>query len=136
MRTLLRGMICGLLLGILVVSAGEGLSHSDHLATPLGRESCWRRTISSAPGQDSWRSRDKRLHLVVSAGMVGVGFHLLHDRWHCAADESRILVVSLTGLAGVIKELTDGRKTPSTRSYKDLLADGLGILVGVFLFTK
>ena len=136
MRLLLRGMIWGFLLGILVVSAGEALSHSDPLATSLGRESCWRRTSSSAPGQDGWWGRDKRLHLVVSAGMVGVGFHLLHDRWHCAADESRILAVSLTGLAGVIKELTDGRKTPSTRSYKDLLADGLGILVGVFLFAQ
>ncbi len=136
MRLLLRGMIRGFLLGMLVVSAGEALSHSDPRATSLGRESCWRRTSSSASGQDSWRDRDKRLHLVVSAGMVGVGFHLLHDRWHCAADESRMLAVSMTALAGMIKELTDGRKTPSTRSYKDLLADGLGILVGVFLFTQ
>lgn len=136
MRPLLRGMIRGLILGMLVVSAGEALSHSDPLATSLGLESGWRRTSSSAPGQESWWGRDKRLHLVVSAGMVGVGFHLLHDRWHCAADESRTLAVSMTALAGVIKELTDGRKTPSTRSYKDLLADGLGILVGVFLFTQ
>lgn len=84
---------------------------------------------------DSWWTRDKRLHLVVSAGMVGVGFHLLHDRWLCEAEHSRIIAVSLTALGGVMKEVTDKRKTPPTCSYRDLAADGLGILVGLFLFT-
>lgn len=85
---------------------------------------------------DSWWARDKRLHLVVSAGMVGVGFHLLHQSCHLGAGDSRDLAVSLTALAGVIKEVNDQGKIPSTCSYKDLIADGLGILAGVFLFTQ
>lgn len=68
--------------------------------------------------------------------MVGAGFHLLHDRWLCEAENSRTVAVSLTALGGVIKEVTDKRKTPPTCSYKDLVADGLGILVGLFLFTR
>ena len=72
--------------------------------------------------------------MVVSAGMVGVGFHLLHDRWHVEIRDSRNLTVIVTALAGVIKEVTDKGKTPPTCSYKDLVADGLGILVGIFVY--
>jgi uncharacterized protein YfiM (DUF2279 family) len=94
------------------------------------------RAMPPAHAGDSWLTRDKRLHMVVSAGMVGAGFHLLHDRWHLEVRHSRNLTVSLTALAGVIKEVTDKGKTPSTCSYKDLVADGLGILVGIFVFTR
>lgn len=85
---------------------------------------------------DSWWTRDKRLHLAVSAGMVGLSFHLLHHRWHCEAEESRRLAISVTALVGLIKEVSDKRKTPPTSSSKDLVADGLGILLGIFLFTR
>jgi hypothetical protein len=44
--------------------------------------------------------------------------------------------MSLTALAGVLKEVSDKRKIPPTCSYKDLVADGLGILLGVLLFTR
>ena len=74
--------------------------------------------------------------MTVSAGMVAAGFHLLHQRWHVDEGDSRNLAMSLTALAGVIKEVTDREKNPPTCSYKDLLADGLGILAGVFLFTR
>jgi hypothetical protein len=73
---------------------------------------------------------------VVSAGMVGVSFHLLRDRWHCQQGDSRNVAVSLTALAGVVKEVSDRSKNPATFSYKDLIADGLGIVAGIFLFTK
>ena len=85
---------------------------------------------------DSWWTRDKRLHLAISAGMVGFSFHLLHHRWHCEVEESRRLAISVTALVGAIKEVSDKRKTPPTSSFKDLVADGVGILLGIFLFTR
>jgi hypothetical protein len=68
--------------------------------------------------------------------MVGLGYHLFHDRWHCEVQESRGVSMSLTALAGVLKEVSDKRKIPPTCSYKDLVADGLGILLGIVLFTR
>lgn len=85
---------------------------------------------------DSWGARDKRMHLLVSAGMVGAGYHLLHDRWDVPAEDSRNISLSLTALAGLLKEFSDSRKVPSTCSYKDLVADGIGILIGVMIFTR
>jgi len=85
---------------------------------------------------DSWGARDKRMHLLVSAGMVAAGHHLLHDRWDVQAEDSRIISIGLTALAGLVKEFSDSRKVPSTCSYKDLVADGIGILVGIMVFTR
>ena len=117
------------------ISLVRSPSYSDHYLDSLSLKSELRKGSSPGLATDSWLTRDKRLHLVVSAGMVGVGFHLLHDRWLCEAEDSRIIAISLTALVGVMKEVTDKRKTPPTCSYKDLAADGLGILVGLLLFT-
>ena len=85
---------------------------------------------------DSWGARDKRMHLLVSAGIVAAGYHLLHDRWDVQAEDSRKISLSVTALAGLLKEFSDSRKVPSTCSYKDLIADGIGILVGIMIFTR
>jgi uncharacterized protein YfiM (DUF2279 family) len=87
-------------------------------------------------GADSFWARDKRIHLLVSAGMVGASYHLLYDRWDYQAEDSRRIAVSVTALAGLLKEISDTRKVSSTCSYKDLIADGAGILVGILIFTR
>jgi uncharacterized protein YfiM (DUF2279 family) len=86
--------------------------------------------------RDSWWARDKRLHIVASAASVGVSYHILHDRWHQGERNSREVGFSLTALMGLIKEVKDLRKAPSIFSYKDLIADGLGIGVGIYVFTR
>jgi len=65
-----------------------------------------------------------------------VGYHLLHDRWHWEQRNSQKVTFSLTALAGMIKEMTDRKNIPPTFSYKDLIADGLGILAGIYAFTR
>ncbi|KPL18948.1 MAG: hypothetical protein AMJ92_05585 [candidate division Zixibacteria bacterium SM23_81] len=134
-RAPLKEIIWGGLLLLWLTSLARSPAYGDPRLDSLSLKSELQKGNSPGLTTDSWWTRDKRLHLVVSAGMVGVGFHLLHDRWLCEAEDSRIMAVSLTALGCVIKEVTDKRKTPPTCSYKDLAADGLGILVGLFLFT-
>lgn len=112
------------------------LTQANCLPDSLSQEFWLRKTDWSGRGGDSWLTRDKRLHLVVSAAMVGVSHHLLHDRWHCQAEESQYISVSVTGLAGLLKEFSDRRRVPPTCSYKDLIADGLGVLVGILVFAR
>jgi uncharacterized protein YfiM (DUF2279 family) len=131
----MRGITSGLFLGFLGVLVSVSPTGADSSISPCQTESPRRKSSLAEVSADSWWSRDKRLHLAVSAGMVGLSYHLLHDRWHCEAQESRRLSMSLTALAGLIKEVSDKRKIPPTCSYKDLVADGLGILLGILLFT-
>lgn len=135
-RFLLTRIIWSLLLGLLWPSLGMALALPNFSPAPSERDVSSLKADFPGHGGDSWLARDKRLHMAVSAGMVGLGFHLLHDRWHLEVRDSRNLTVSLTALAGIIKEMTDKRKTPPTCSYKDLVADGLGILVGMLAFSR
>ena len=130
----IRLLIWALLLSLIWTPwSGVGVAGSAVLPEPNLRSSP---PETNHRGADSWLARDKRIHLLVSAGMVGAGYHLLHDHWDRQPENSRGIAVSVTALAGVLKELSDTKKVPSTCSYKDLIADGVGILVGILIFTR
>ena len=132
----LWGMMWGFLLAFGWVMAEGNSVMAETSAQPRPLTSHAGKSAGYSRVKDLWTARDKRLHLVTSAAMVGVGYHLLHDRWLFEARDSRNLAISVTAVAGVIKELYDKRGTPPTCSRKDLVADAVGILVGVFLFTR
>ncbi len=92
---------------------------------------------SSAPRefQDRWIARDKALHLGASAAIVGLVYHSYHCQFRNPESDSRVLAVSVSTGCGIGKELWDLRKSPRGLSWKDLVANGVGVLLGVLLFT-
>jgi uncharacterized protein YfiM (DUF2279 family) len=131
----MQGIVCGFLLALLGASRTTAQPGKNSPSQPLILRALMQQAVRS-PATDSWWSRDKRLHLVASAGTVGFNYHLLHDRWHLQRADARGISVSLTALAGVLKELSDRGKRPPTFSHKDLIADGMGIFIGILLFTR
>ncbi len=83
---------------------------------------------------DNYLGWDKFLHVVHSASIYGLSYHLYHCQLHNDREGSIVFSVSLTSLFGLSKELYDLKKK-SFFSYKDLIADGVGIVIGFFLFT-
>lgn len=84
--------------------------------------------------QDDFFGKDKFLHVIHSASIYGLSYHLYHCQLHNDREGSIVFSVSITSLFGLSKELYDLKKK-SFFSYKDLIADGVGILIGYFVFT-
>jgi len=87
------------------------------------------------PKNDKWIAKDKALHFFCSAAITGLAFHSTHCQLGYNKEESRIFSISLSGAVGIGKEFWDSKKKPSSASWRDLVADGMGILTGVLLFT-
>lgn len=84
--------------------------------------------------QDDYFGKDKFLHLVYSAAIYGLSYHIYHCQLRNDREGSIIFSVSLTSLVGFSKEFYDLKKK-SYFSFKDLIADGVGIIIGFFIFT-
>ena len=81
--------------------------------------------------QDRWLAPDKLRHLTTSAVLTGVAFQG-YDRMSYTSRRAQACA-ALSALAlGVLKEVRDRRKTYF--SWKDLIADLLGIGLGVVAF--
>jgi len=87
------------------------------------------------PKNDKWIARDKALHFFCSASIVGLSFHSAYCQLGYDKDASRIFSISLSGLTGIGKEFLDSKKKKSSASWRDLVADGLGIITGALIFT-
>jgi uncharacterized protein YfiM (DUF2279 family) len=87
------------------------------------------------PPNDKFIAKDKALHFICSAAIVGLSFHSTYNQLGYDKDDSRIFSISLTGLIGIGKEIMDSKKKPSSSSWRDLLADAVGIAAGVLIFT-
>ena len=88
-----------------------------------------------AKKEDRFFAKDKALHIIHSAAIVGLSYHVYHCQLKNPPENSRIFSVSFTSLVGIGKEIYDGVSKKGTASWKDLLADGLGIIIGVLVFT-
>ena len=132
-------MVCVLLMVLQIVPPVAGAEYV--LTDPVPTESDTTRAIpDSAKIQiplrfDPWLGRDKFLHLGISAGLTAIGYqgsrHVL-DRGEARA---RWIAIGGTAGVGVLKELWDRRRQGSFFSVRDLAADGLGIAMGLVLFT-
>jgi uncharacterized protein YfiM (DUF2279 family) len=83
---------------------------------------------------DSWLGRDKLLHIVVSSAIVGLAYHTYHCEFRNPNPGARMFSISLSGVAGVGKEVWD-KFDEGCPSLKDIVADFVGIGLGVFIFT-
>jgi putative lipoprotein len=90
----------------------------------------------SAETSDRWLDWDKLEHLGVSAFLSGVSYSLLHEFYNNNQESSVYFSVSFTLSAGLGKEFYDSKTPGGTFSYKDLIADVVGIGLGLFLATR
>ena len=85
---------------------------------------------------DKWVAWDKVEHIGVSAFLSGVSCSVFRDFYHNHQESSIYFSATLTFSAGLGKEFYD-RKTPrGSFSYKDLVADILGIGLGLWIATR
>ena len=86
--------------------------------------------------QDKWLAWDKVEHLGISALFSGTLYSVFHDFYDNDWKSSIYLSSSLTFSLGLGKEFYD-RRTPHNKfSYKDLVADVLGIGIGLLIVTR
>ena len=78
----------------------------------------------SAHADDTWTGADKKLHFAVSF-MAGVA---TANQW----PDNKPLAIGVAMLPGLVKEAMDAQKGGSGFSGKDLVADALGAVAGVY----
>ncbi len=118
-------LICFSLLTELCWSQDCGVSVAFHPSQP-----------DTTKIQDKWLAWDKAEHLGVSALFSGTLYSVFHDFYNNDRKSSIYLSSSLTFSLGLGKEFYD-RRTPRNKfSYKDLVADILGIGIGLLIATR
>ena len=90
----------------------------------------------SVKTSDRWLAWDKLEHLGVSAFLSGVSYSVLHEFCNNTQESSVYFSVSFTLSAGLGKEFYDSKTPGGAFSYKDLIADVVGIGLGLFLATR
>ena len=85
---------------------------------------------------DDWLGKDKFDHAIVSAGMVAAEFYFLHQELDVNTARSRQIAAGSALAAGLAKEIYDQVSRRGTPSWKDLLADVVGVGVAVILVTN
>ncbi|MEO0115360.1 MAG: hypothetical protein ABIK93_07770 [candidate division WOR-3 bacterium] len=95
-------------------------------------DSTERREIVKIP--DRWFAIDKVYHLVVSFSLVGSGYHLLANRIEVKEPYSTVGSVGGTFALGITKEFYDAVRPEDRFSYRDLIYDIFGIVLGYFVF--
>jgi uncharacterized protein YfiM (DUF2279 family) len=84
---------------------------------------------------DAWFGKDKFDHAMTSAGLVAAQFYFLHHEVGWKASKSRQFAAGGAFLGGIAKEIYDTISRRGTPSWKDLLADLIGVGVAVVLIT-
>ncbi len=116
-----------------LVSAYIGFNESrayQHQAINSGKGSA----LVEGQKEDRWLGEDKLKHLMVSTFLTGIGYRLCYDGFDCPTDCSRVVASSFTFSLGLGKELRDRTQKGETFSLKDLVADLLGIGMGLLIF--
>jgi uncharacterized protein YfiM (DUF2279 family) len=85
---------------------------------------------------DKWFAGDKLEHLGVSAFLSGVSYRIFRDFYHNKKESSIYLSATLTLSGGLGKELHDLKAPGGKFSYKDLIADILGVGLGLWIATR
>jgi uncharacterized protein YfiM (DUF2279 family) len=84
---------------------------------------------------DGWFGKDKFDHAMTSAGLVAAQFYFLHQELEWKTSKSRQFAAGSALLGGIAKEIYDKASRRGTPSWKDLLADLIGVGVAVVLIT-
>jgi uncharacterized protein YfiM (DUF2279 family) len=86
-----------------------------------------------AESTDDWLGTDKLQHAVFSAHLTLLSYKALRQSYHNTPGSSRAGAIFVVFSLGASKEVADSRKPNDRFSYKDLIADAVGIGVGLIL---
>lgn len=84
--------------------------------------------------QNGWLSEDKFEHIFFSSFLLGSSYYLYRNELNKSDASAREVGIGIALSIGISKELYDlaDRGNPS---FKDILADIVGIVVGILVFT-
>jgi len=84
--------------------------------------------------QDRWLSEDKFEHIFFSSFLLGLSYCLYRNELNKSDASARQVGIGIALSIGISKELYDlaDRGNPS---FKDILADIVGIVIGILVFT-
>ena len=90
----------------------------------------------SSAREDKWFGKDKVFHFVGSILMVGMG-SWAHSRCHHHGFEQDLRFgMGLAFSLGMVKELLDERQDTNRFSWKDMVANVLGIFLAAIVLTS
>jgi uncharacterized protein YfiM (DUF2279 family) len=89
--------------------------------------------VNKKPSRDLWLGKDKLDHALASAGLMAAQFYVLHEELDLSGHRSRQIAAGSTLVIGIAKEIYDKTSRRGTPSWKDLLADlvGVGLAAGI-----
>jgi len=85
---------------------------------------------------DRWLAWDKVEHFGISAFLSATSYEIFRDFYHNNQESSLYFSSALTFSLGVGKEIYDEKRPNGRFSYKDLVADILGIGLGLWIATR
>lgn len=86
----------------------------------------------STPANDKWIAWDKAKHLLVSATLMGFGYHIFKYDFKKSHQSSIYFGLSLSLSAGLTKEYINSKRGGKA-SYKDIVADLMGIGIALLV---
>ncbi|MGH7493987.1 MAG: hypothetical protein ACREOO_16540 [bacterium] len=92
--------------------------------------------VSKSQGQDQWLGKDKFDHFAASAFVAGAQYYVLHGELEQSHTQSLGIAIASTLALGVAKEIYDGVSKRGTPSFKDIVADALGIAFAAVLLSR
>ena len=111
------------------VAYGKGIEDS-HNGVPLKIP----KNLEKTGHKDPWIGRDKIQHFFVSAFITSFGFLIMYEPLNSSENNSLSVGSGISLGFGVGKELYDLKSKKGHASYKDLVADLLGIGFAVLIF--
>ena len=82
---------------------------------------------------DQWFSQDKAHHFMVSAFLTGFSYYAFKQEFEQSQETATVAAVSLSFSIGIAKEIYDGASGSGTPSFKDIVADAAGVVVGILI---
>ena len=82
---------------------------------------------------DPWIAYDKFLHLSVSASIVISTQYTLEKKMNYKPEDAIWISASISAINGILKELWDNTQPNGFISKKDILANIIGIVLGVII---
>ena len=90
--------------------------------------------FACASDKDPWFGMDKAKHAGAAMVITGITQYKLHHQLEMSSALSRTAAISFTFSLGVLKEMHDQRQPNNFFSCRDIIANSLGIALGVLLF--
>ena len=85
--------------------------------------------------KDRWLAVDKYQHVVASAFLMGVSYNMARVEGKMTRKNAMVLGCSFSFSLGITKEIRDYFHPKGVASFKDIVADVLGIGLGILCFT-